>query len=105
MLRAIKHIRTMSTTMGAHNGGSIKESSTFKLYVARLPWTIGNKEFTNYFAKFGPITEAFVVFNEQTGISKGYGFVSFQFGHSHGKAIKTEHHLLEGRVLAVSDAS
>lgn len=103
MLRAIKHIRSITTAVQAHSRGSIKESSAFKVFVTNLPWTVGNKELTNYFSKFGPVTEAVVVFNPNTGISQGYGFVTFQFGHAYSKAIGAEQHLLEGRALKVTE--
>lgn len=102
MFRAIKHVRSITTKMGPHNSGVIKENSLFKVHVSGLPWTIGCNELKSYFAQFGPITEAKVVFNEETGITRGFGFVSFQFGHSFGKAIETEQHMLEGRLVSVT---
>jgi RNA recognition motif-containing protein len=47
------------------------------LYVKNLDPTIGNTELFSLFRKFGHIVSARVMSNPATGLSKGYGFVSY----------------------------
>lgn len=48
-----------------------------KLFVGNLPWSVGHQELRQYFREFGRVISANVVFDKQTGCSKGYGFVIF----------------------------
>lgn len=48
-----------------------------KLFVGNLPWSVGHLELKNFFKEFGRVISANVVFDRNTGCSKGYGFVVF----------------------------
>lgn len=48
-----------------------------RVFVANLPWTIGSTELRQFASSYGPVTFSQVVFNKKTGMSKGYGFVTF----------------------------
>jgi len=52
-------------------------SSSFRVFVANLPWTAGHAELRKYFQEFGRVMSARVVFDKNTGVSRGYGFVTF----------------------------
>lgn len=78
-----------------------RDLNSLKLFVRNLPWTIGKTELTQHFTQYGPISKADVVFNMETGISRGYGFVSFQYSHSYVKALGTKYHMLEGHLLEI----
>lgn len=47
-----------------------------RLFVTNLPWTVSHQELRNYFAEFGKVFNANVIFDKQTGLSKRYGFVT-----------------------------
>lgn len=46
-----------------------------KIFVGNIPWTVGHLELKNFFREFGRVISANVVFDKNTGCSKGYGFV------------------------------
>lgn len=48
-----------------------------KLFVGGLSWDTKSDTLHQYFSQFGPILEAVVLVDKQTGRSKGYGFVTF----------------------------
>ncbi|XP_063218447.1 acyl-CoA-binding domain-containing protein 6-like [Bacillus rossius redtenbacheri] len=48
-----------------------------KFFVGNLPWTVGSRELRTYFSEFGPLVSANIIFDRNTGISRGYGFVVF----------------------------
>lgn len=48
-----------------------------KLFVGNLPWSVGHQELRQYFKEFGRVISANVIFDKNTGCSKGYGFVVF----------------------------
>lgn len=79
--------------------GSIR--STYKLFVANLPWTIGSKETQYYFSKFGHVSSASVVYDKSSGISRGYAFVIFSTKDGYNGALNKSNQLLEGRILNV----
>lgn len=72
-----------------------------KLFVSNVPWTVSSKELTLYFSQFGPVDEATVVFNPDTGLSRGYAFVTFSHDNVYRKVSQTTHHMLEGNLLNV----
>lgn len=49
-----------------------------KVFVGGLPATCGTDQFVGYFRKFGPISDAQVMYDHHTGNSRGFGFVTFQ---------------------------
>lgn len=74
-----------------------------KLFVRNLPWTIGNKQLEEYFTTFGHVRSAAVVFDKNSGISRGYGFVIFSFDEGVEKVFNHKVHSLEGRVLTIEE--
>lgn len=96
LLRQICQIRTLATDAA--------REVPIRLYVSNLPWTIGDTELKQYFAQFGPISSAEVIFDERTGISRGFGYVNFSLVKSFVKALQTQHHKLEGKSLIVEQA-
>lgn len=71
------------------------------LFIANLNWTTGQNELKKYFSKYGNIARSTVVFDKDTGLSKGYGFVTFLSDESVKDVLKTEHSL-EGRKLMLT---
>lgn len=76
-----------------------------RLYVSNLPWTVGHRQLREYFAQFGPVQSAKVVFDTSTGLSKGYGFVEFQNKSASDDANNKQSHTLEGVKLTVRIAN
>lgn len=72
-----------------------------KLFIGNLPWTVSHNELKKYFSEFGQIINATVMFDRNTGLSKGYGFVTFQHNDALDKVFNTESHVLEGTKLNV----
>lgn len=72
-----------------------------KLFVGNLPWTVSHNELKKYFSEFGQIMNATVMFDKNTGLSKGFGFVTFQSKDAGDKVFNTESHLLEGHKINV----
>lgn len=96
MFQRLCRIRTIATSTAAY-----KDVNSLTLYVNNLPWTVSNRELQNYFSQFGPVTRASVIFDEQTGLSRGYGYVHFTYSKSYVKALQTELHSLEGKRLEI----
>lgn len=92
-------IRTIATSTATH-----KDVNSLTLYVSNLPWTVSNRELQNYFSQFGPVSSASVIFDEQTGLSRGYGYVNFNYSKSYVKALQAEPHSLEGKRLDIGQA-
>ncbi|KAL8589852.1 hypothetical protein ACOMHN_020855 [Nucella lapillus] len=80
----------------------MSSSRAFKLFVGNLPWTVSRKELSAYFNKFGNLRSAAVVFNPQTGLSKGYGFVEFASKEGYSSAVAQDHHVLENSKLTLA---
>lgn len=72
-----------------------------RLYVGNLPWTVGHRQLREYFAQFGPIQSARVIFDRSTGLSKGYGFIEFISASDAAEATNKQVHTLEGLNITV----
>jgi len=46
-----------------------------KIYVGNLPWSMGDTDLEDLFAKHGVVRSATVVMDRETGRSRGFGFV------------------------------
>jgi RNA recognition motif-containing protein len=76
-----------------------------KVYVGNLPWTTTEEELTEQFGTYGTVTEAKVVFDRETGRSKGFAFVTFEDESGADKAIASlDGQEYSGRMLKVSVA-
>lgn len=76
-----------------------------KLFVGNLPWTISHEVLAQYFSEFGAINSARVVFDKATGLSKGYGFVTFKKSDGIEGAVSKPNHELEGARINCQRAS
>lgn len=75
-----------------------------KIFVSNLPWTVGHRELKQYFSQYGYVTTASVVFDKDTGLSKGFGFISFSTEGGHSSAVQKSGHSLEGNLLVLQPA-
>ncbi|VDN14250.1 unnamed protein product [Dibothriocephalus latus] len=66
-----------------------------KIFVGQLKPNITSYDLRTYFSKFGTVTEAQVVTNRKTGISKGFGFVTFADEWTMKEVLETCHFLDE----------
>lgn len=99
LLQRLLQVRAIATKTVADG-----DLNALKLRVSNLPWTISKRELQKYFSQFGPVANAEVIFNKQTGISHGFGYVTFKMSKSYVKALKTERHVLEGKRLEINQA-
>ncbi|KAI5466171.1 hypothetical protein BGZ63DRAFT_420677 [Mariannaea sp. PMI_226] len=77
-----------------------------KLFIGGLAWHTEEATLRQKFEEFGPVEEAVVVKDRDTGRSRGFGFVRYtQEGDAH-KAISTMNNVeFDGRVIRVDKAS
>lgn len=47
----------------------------FRIYVGNLPWDVDNARLEQVFSEHGKVVEARVVYDRETGRSRGFGFV------------------------------
>ena len=78
--------------------------SVHKLFVHNLPWTTNTQKLKNYFSKFGNLTNANVVFDKNTGISRGYGFIVFS-NQAEFELVQQGKHILDGSVINIEPMS
>jgi len=77
---------------------------TQRLFVGGIPWTVSGRELRQLFQQFGPVTSSSVIFDNQTGLSKGYGFVNFADKESFTRALRQKTLFVEGNFLNIQPA-
>jgi cold-inducible RNA-binding protein len=76
-----------------------------KLYVGKLPYSIGDADLQKMFASFGTVVSAQVIKDRVSGLSKGFGFVEMGSDAEAKAAIAGMNGKdVEGHVLAVNEA-
>jgi RNA recognition motif-containing protein len=76
-----------------------------KIYVGNLPFTTGDDELRELFARFGAPSSARVVTDKMTGRSRGFGFVEFDDDEQAKAAIaELNGRDFSGRALTVNEA-
>ncbi|OIP31031.1 MAG: hypothetical protein AUK47_23370 [Deltaproteobacteria bacterium CG2_30_63_29] len=76
-----------------------------KLFVGGLSWGTKDEGLRAAFEEFGPVTEAKVISDRETGRSRGFGFVTYDDPtHADAAIAKMDGAELDGRNLRVNEA-
>ena len=77
-----------------------------RLFVGGLSWDTSEEELKRVFAQHGPVAEAVIVNDRDTGKSRGFGFVTMQDRRDATKAIEAlADSELDGRTIVVNVAT
>ncbi|MCX4242423.1 RNA-binding protein [Paraliomyxa miuraensis] len=77
-----------------------------KLFVGGLSWDTNDEGLKNAFGQHGPVVEAKVVMDRETGRSRGFGFVTMGDGSAAQTAMREmDGSMLDGRSIRVNEAS
>lgn len=79
--------------------------SLHKLFIGNLPWTVGHLELRNYFKEFGRVVSANVIFDKKTGLSKGYGFITYANSAVLEVIESRTKHVIDGQNITVQKSS
>ncbi|KAL1821754.1 hypothetical protein DCAR_0418176 [Daucus carota subsp. sativus] len=75
-----------STSFCRSFSSSSSPPPTNKLFVAGLSWSVDEKSLKDAFSSFGEVTEVRIMYDKDTGRSRGFGFVYFSNGDEAGSA-------------------
>ncbi|KAJ4836098.1 hypothetical protein Tsubulata_004198 [Turnera subulata] len=97
--------RDNSVPRGPRGGGGGGFDSANRLYVGNLSWGVDDAALRTLFTDRWNVVEARVVYDRDTGRSRGFGFVSFDSAEDMNDAIDSlDGYELDGRTLRVSVA-
>ncbi|CAM0906897.1 unnamed protein product [Alopecurus aequalis] len=92
-------------TFGAGGGGGGNFDSGNKLYVGNLSWGVDNSTLENLFSEQGQVLDAKVIYDRDSGRSRGFGFVTYGSVDEVNNAIsKLDGVDLDGRQIRVTVA-
>ncbi|KAJ0239726.1 31 kDa ribonucleoprotein [Hirschfeldia incana] len=78
---------------------------SFRVYVGNLPWDVDNGRLEQVFSEHGKVVEARVVYDRETGRSRGFGFVTMSNETELNDAIAAlDGQNMEGRAIRVNVA-
>jgi len=90
---------------GPRGGGGRSFDNNNRVYVGNLSWSVDNLSLETLFSEQGKVMEAKVVYDRDTGRSRGFGFVTYSSADEVNRAIDSLNGVdLDGRQLRVSVA-
>lgn len=76
-----------------------------KLYIGNLPYSFKDEDLANAFSEYSSLVSAKVIFDRNSGRSKGFGFVEFEDDAEADKVIAEMNDKdVSGRAIKVSEA-
>ncbi|KAL5716962.1 hypothetical protein ACHQM5_010061 [Ranunculus cassubicifolius] len=97
--------RTGGFEGAGRGGGGGGYDNPNRVYVGNLSWAVDNQSLENLFSEQGKVMEAKVVFDRETGRSRGFGFVTYSSAEEVNNAIDSLNGVdLEGREIRVTAA-
>ncbi|GJQ08627.1 hypothetical protein GpartN1_g418.t1 [Galdieria partita] len=87
-----------------HSARSQVTKPTRKVFVGGLPLSCTEEEFMEYFEKYGHVAEAHIMYDHQTGISRGFGFVTFASEDVVERVFEQSQHEIKGKIVEVKKA-
>nr|XP_042906883.1 heterogeneous nuclear ribonucleoprotein 27C isoform X2 [Parasteatoda tepidariorum] len=76
-----------------------------KLFVGGLSWETTKETLQTYFSKFGEVVDSVVMKNNETGRSRGFGFVTFKDPSCVSIVLQTKPHELNGRTVDAKECT
>lgn len=73
-----------------------------RLFIGGLSTDTTEKNLLNYFRQYGQVVSCKLVYDKQTGVPKGYGFVTVKDKYTADTILKEYKHLIKGRLVDVS---
>ncbi|KAF4351641.1 hypothetical protein CsatB_025607 [Cannabis sativa] len=86
---------------GGGGGGNMR---TKKIFVGGLPPTLSEEGFREYFESFGHVTDVVVMYDQNTGRPRGFGFISFDSEDAVDRVLHKTFHDLNGKQVEVKRA-
>ena len=80
---------------------------TGRLMILNLPYSTRSEDIRSFFDRFGTVRDVHICLNEDTKVSRGFGFVTFVFPEHAVKVLAeggANGFLYEGRIIKVSEA-
>ncbi|XP_058093684.1 28 kDa ribonucleoprotein, chloroplastic-like isoform X2 [Magnolia sinica] len=102
--------RLLTVNKAAPKGSRVERSPrvfepTFRIYVGNLPWQVDDARLEQVFSEHGKVVEARVVYDRETGRSRGFGFVTMSSQTELDDAIAAlDGQNLDGRAIRVNVA-
>ncbi|CAL4972509.1 unnamed protein product [Urochloa decumbens] len=75
--------------------GAPPPPSNSRLFVAGLSWSMDERSLTDAFSSFGTVTEVRIMYDKNSGRSRGFGFVHFSNDHE----AKCAKDAMDGKVM------
>ena len=78
--------------------------SSKKIFVGGLDPNVKNDDLRDYFSKYGPVREACVLFDNNRGASRCFGFVTFEKKETVERLVKNNNYSIKGKPVDVKQA-
>jgi len=83
-------------------GNMIKGPNTNKIFVGGIPSSITEDKFKEYFSKYGKVAQHLIMKDRNTGLSRGFGFITFESEEGVEEIISKGKMMLGGKQQSLS---
>lgn len=99
MLEMMMHSGNKMHPNSANNIQVLDDHERGKLFVGGLSWETTQDNLQRYFSRYGEVIDCVVMKNNETGRSRGFGFVTFADPDNVDRALENGPHTLDGRTI------
>jgi len=85
--------RAVTKSQSAENNNKNEEKEKCKLFIGGLPQDCKEPDLRAHFEKHGTIADVIVMFDQQTGRSRGFGFVTYEDNAIAEKVLQMQHEI------------
>lgn len=78
--------------------------ATKKIFVGGLDPGVTNEDLKEFFNRYGPVREACVLFDNNRGVSRCFGFVTFEQKETVDSLVKKNNYSIKGKLVDVKQA-
>lgn len=81
---------------------SLQKQTECKIHVKNLHKSVNDQQLKDFFSKFGPLVNGYVIYDPSTGASKKFGYVQFETKESVKKVLDLKNLVFKHKSLVVS---
>ena len=96
---SVQELKTFTNIKNTN--GKSKNNQYTKIFIGNIPWVFIEQDLEEVFNKYGKIIQSKIIQDNNTGRSRGFGFITFENKDSANASLEMHNSTFEGRNIRV----